>query len=437
MIVSFNMPDPAGSWNHAIIYVSSDGGNTYLPHTPVQAADDVQIKNLIIGQEYYVKVISYTLTDVQSTTPPTNNITITGAAFMPQVIRALEIQGQGNDTTFNGRDVTFEWKSNNPIFGAGVETASNDNLGAGQGEAAPTFKDFKVDIYVGGLIVRTTFPKDNKFIYTHQMNVEDNGGVGVRAFQIRVAERNGYNEVGESAILDVSNPIPDMSGHTPTLTTNLTKGLVVDWSAFTPSDADLQGYKIYIDTSNPPTTLIGEVGSDTKQFHSDGLTASTLHYAKIIPYDVFGAGTVSGVQSKTTAGGVDTGDIAANAVTINGSVSSDGTIQAVFAGWKTIDSIALAGVSGQSVAIWAKLELRNPLSGYASQARIIHNEGGTVQMDYMRENVADAAFHPIALLGVHTPASDATYTYTLQIAQVASGAPIAQYRRLIGIRLKR
>lgn len=434
MIVSFNLPSPAGSWNHGIIYLSTDGGNTYLPHTPVQEASDVQLNNLIIGQEYYVKLVSYTLTDVQSSSPPVSNVTITGSSFEPQVIRALEIIGQGNTTTFNGRDVTFEWKSNNPIFGTGVESAGNEKLGAGSGEAAPTFRDFKIDIYVSDIIVRTTFHKDTKWIYTHQMNIEDNGGLGIRAFQIRVSERNGYNSVGPEAVLDVSNPIPDMSAFTPTLTTNHLREIIVDWNGFSPSDADLQLYKVYVDTSNPPTTLVGEVGSDTKQFKTEVLLASTLYYAKIIPHDVFGAGTVSGIASITSSAGVDTPDIVDNAVTNNGvSLADSASLHATT--WTTLNSFSLSVETGQPVAVWAKLEVacfENAL------VRIIHNQGGTNVMDSGTEISSDGSYHPISLLGVHNPSGSATVTYSLQTQSSSGTATIGgRVRRLVAIRLKK
>lgn len=301
IIVSFNIPNPAQSWNHAVIELSSDGGTTYFPHVTVDNAADVVINNLVVGQQYYVRMSSFSRNNVISVSPPTANITITGSPFTPPTVRGLEIKGQGNTVTFTGRDVSFTWKKNNPIFGVGVDGAGSSSLGAGDGADSPTFKDYKVDIYVNSAIVRTSFVKENSYRYTEQMNIEDNSGAGVRAFQLRVAERNSFNKTGGEAILDVNNPAPDMSTFTPVLTNVGPTGIKVSWLNFTPSDKDFHSYKLYIDTNNPPQTLIAEFSADTKQFITDQLDIeNTTYYVQIAPSDVFGTGTASGVANITT-----------------------------------------------------------------------------------------------------------------------------------------
>lgn len=300
MIVSFNMPNPSGAWDHALVELSSDGGNTYFPYTTVTASVDVIIVGLIVGKQYYVRMTSLSRNNIESASPPTANITITGNPFTPSNVRGLEIKDQGNTVTFTGREVTFVWKKNSPITGVGVDGAGDETLGAGSGAEEDIFKDYKIDIYVSSVIVRTAFVVQNSFHYTEQMNIADNSGVAVRAFQVRVSARNKYNDIGGEAVLDVSNPAPDMSAFTP-VAVNLFGDVQISFEGFVQTDPDFSYYEMYMDTNNPPTTLIATLDANTKQFVKAGLDSSTVYYIKIIPYDVFGAGIASAIDDITTS----------------------------------------------------------------------------------------------------------------------------------------
>jgi len=134
---------------------------------------------------------------------------LTGSA--PPNVTGLEIFGQGNDTTFRGRDCKFVWKRTAATSGAAVEPAGEEYQDAGAGAEDRWARDYLVEIWVSGTLVRTEYVKENSYVYTYEKNVEDNG-TPASTFTIKVWARNSYNMLSERpATLTVTNGPPTMT----------------------------------------------------------------------------------------------------------------------------------------------------------------------------------------------------------------------------------
>lgn len=158
-------------------------------------------------------------------------------------------------------------------------------------------KDYVVSVYAtGGGIgseLRTEYVTDNKYTYSLEKNIYDHSGTPVRGVDFRVWARDVYeNESAAPALLQATNPAPDMSSGTPTVTA-LAKALKIDWTSITPSDSDILKYRVYCDKNTNPTTLVAEVTKETTKWIEWELDVEDTYYAKVIPYDEFGVGTAS------------------------------------------------------------------------------------------------------------------------------------------------
>lgn len=110
----------------------------------------------------------------------------------------------------------------------------------------------------------------------------------------------------------------------------------------TVDEHDIKTFRIYSDASSPPTTLVSKVAGDS----SACILPSTAHdYARIVPYDDFGAGTTSSSVSIDTAfSSRNLGDIAIYQQDTNASVLSLGTDGQVL----TVDTTQTLGVKWSS-----------------------------------------------------------------------------------------
>ncbi len=221
----------------------------------------------IDGGEYQFRVRSQSISGF-SEWVTTSAFTVYADPDALSAVSTLQVVGGG--TVFNGKNCEIEW-------GWTFEDR---------------FKEFVIEVCkIDDTLLRTESTTQKSFIYTYDMNVEDNT-TPIRSILFKVYVRDVYDKLSDSANLTAENPIPSMAGTTPTLT-NLFKGLKIDWSNITPSDNDLEKYKIYLDKSNPPTTEIAEVGYSTTQWIEVELESASTYYCKIEPFDYFGAGEKS------------------------------------------------------------------------------------------------------------------------------------------------
>lgn len=160
-------------------------------------------------------------------------------------------------------------------------------------------KNYKIEVRKADTtLLRTVFTKgkyDNEFYYTYEMNGDDNNGSPLRNLLFYVYTVDIYDTVSATyASVAASNPAPDMSSSTPTVTAKA-GFLKVEWTAV--SDNDMSYYKIYCDENNPPTTHVASITHPATLYEEQDVSYGTDYYVQIEPYDGFGAGTKSQIPS--------------------------------------------------------------------------------------------------------------------------------------------
>jgi predicted phage tail protein len=195
-------------------------------------------------------------------------------------VTGLELMGQGNDTTFEGRDAQFEWRFTS-ITGAeiGGEEAPGDT-----GTVPPWFKDFEITILDTSYNeLRVEYTAFNEYTYDYQKNLADGGPR--REFIIQVRGRDIYNRETDEAELSVSNPVP--IGFNSIDITEGIESMVV--SITPPDDNDFARTRCYVSQtqgfSPSPENMLYE-GSDWV-FTIEGLT-QIYYYVRLEPVDDFG-----------------------------------------------------------------------------------------------------------------------------------------------------
>jgi hypothetical protein len=172
--------------------------------------------------------------------------------------------------------------------------------------------------------------------------------------RIRMTQNDVPNSCGaqsrgevEDYLVEIGNPVQCATHKTPTDNQQniCTNDVTLTWSP--PAAGSLPtGYKIYMGTNNPPTTLVNgiDVGLDTTYVHPSSIPANTKYYWRIIAYDADGDASGCAVDSFTTA------------------VNAD----------PSIDQILLDGIELDSTAVCADVSLPIALTF----------SGGTAPIDY-------------------------------------------------------
>ena len=293
-------------------YKVVDGLWINLPQTE-QASLDL---SPVIGGDYQYRVRSKSISGFSVWVI----IDFTIAADPDPLTDVTDIQIVGGGIIFNGRDCEIEW------------TYAKE----------ARFQTFFIEVYlIDDTLLRTYQTIESSYIYTYMMNEEDNSGVPCRSLKFRVYVRDVYDKLSSGLSLAVSNPIPTMAGTTPTVT-DIFKGLKIDWLNITPDDNDLEKYKVYIDTSNPPTTEVAEVGYGTTSWIEVDLSTEDAYFCQIEPYDCFGIGTKSAVGSgdPLKLQEIDVGFELANSIDMSDSDSNTTeTLSKLYDGNKVSDGI--------------------------------------------------------------------------------------------------
>ncbi len=304
--VSFRQPEATTVFNYAEIWISTDNVK-FVKVAEGYGDDDVEYYNCLPGIEYFVRVYSVNKVGIRSNTYVEDSIVLTGEQIKyPSTPTGLEIEGQGLNTEFSGRDCKAVWKMNAPYGGAG---SLEPEFPAGQG---PTnwalVKDFIVQIWSSDLteLWREEITTDQFYHYTWEKNWEDNvtytGATPARSFVVQVYQRNYYNYLSvEPALLFVSNPKPNMTSVVPQLEA-VFKGTKVDFTSFLMNDNDMDYYKIFYGFSNPPTGSVDHVSRNTQTHTVTGQLQNHKIFIQIEPYDLFGVGSPSQVASVRTLG---------------------------------------------------------------------------------------------------------------------------------------
>jgi hypothetical protein len=337
---------------YQVTYRVDDGNWVQVPKLPGFLFEKLDVQAGI----YYFRVRSVTRTGGTSIWA-VDSLNVTEAT-MPDVTGLVLVDGD-TATTFTGGSAKFAWDSV-----ALSEIAS-------QGGTDPWFQSYIVEVVKGAAVVRTEYPVTPEYIYSFEKNTADGGPD--RGFTIRVYQLGNLGQISNTpAALTVSNPAPSMAGFTP-ITTDMFKGLRIDWSAWSTTDPDLKSFDLYLDTANPPTTLIATLPSVSRGYTETGLTVGENYQVLIVPRDEFGPGTPSSVGSGTPLilAGADV-DV------------------------ELVESITMSDSLGTSAATLAKLYDRNTISdglvrtlGGADQW-IQYQFGLTTYIDKVILHLADA-----------------------------------------------
>ena len=118
------------------------------------------------------------------------------AAFTSYTVTGLEIvnngTGQGNDTTFNTKSVSFQWRLNNPL---GAEEIGSETNGASGGATPDFLKDYQVTILdpITEAIKYTAYVKQESFTFTEALNISVFKNTPSSNFYICVRARSVVN----------------------------------------------------------------------------------------------------------------------------------------------------------------------------------------------------------------------------------------------------
>ena len=225
-------------------------------------------------------------------------------------VHGLELFEQGNDAVFGGRDAKFVWRKTSVT--EWVEMGSEGQLGASRGSLDLYFKDYQVEVWADGSLVRTEWVVDPAFVYTYEKNAEDyareQGQTGAwRAFECRVYCRGRQNQLSaQAAKLPVENVAPELPD---AITVSASfRSLQIDYDA--PADLDYKDTRVWLSQSTGFTP--GPANQVAQAYGGPvviaGLADGTEYFLRFATYDAFGQGTMSSEFSVTTAS-LSSGDV--------------------------------------------------------------------------------------------------------------------------------
>ncbi|MFH1760023.1 MAG: fibronectin type III domain-containing protein, partial [bacterium] len=247
--ISFNIPQNDIRFHHADVQISlNNTSGWWTIRANVTRNSNIEVKDLLPGQTYYVRVISYNNAGHFNLTPVTDSILVTWQAFQPPEINGLRLDGERslNTTVFTKRDAKFTWRETSVTSGAGHLPAGQEPLGAGQSIDDANFR-YWVEIHKNGIMKRKEIVADNHYIYSYEKNVADNGSA-VSTFTIKVW---GFNVAANlksvrPATLRVSNPAPAaVSGLTAS---QWMEGIKFSWQRSPEIDFDYFSYRIQVES---------------------------------------------------------------------------------------------------------------------------------------------------------------------------------------------
>ncbi len=300
----FNFPAPSSLvWSSTDLYSSGTGTLSWAAANSA-FVNEYQVEYLPPGAAVYLEHAPVTETQAEFNNLSTGSWTfrvrangnvgthsvwvyLSQSIVIPTVpnVTGLVLVDGDTATTFTGGSAKFTWAA----------TTLSDR--PGNDGAGPWFDAYKVEIVKGNTVVRTEYPKNNQYEYTFEKNTADGGPA--RDFDIYVYVKGDQDQLSLTpATLSVSNPAPTMAGYTPSASATF-KGIDLDWSAWSTTDADIEKFKIYLDTNATPTALIKELPSVTHHYLAANLDVGTNYKVRIVPADAFGDGISSGIASGT------------------------------------------------------------------------------------------------------------------------------------------
>jgi hypothetical protein len=386
--ISFRQPEDTLVFSRADVYISVDNRH-FTKIAEGYGDDDIEYYNVSPGLTYYVKVYSINKIGIKNTNPAEANITFYGIALgTPSSPTGLEVIGQGNDTTFTGRDCKIVWRLNAPFGGAG-SLAPEVPAGISPEIRVTLVKDFIVQVWDGTetTLLREEITTDKWYIYTWEKNFEDNNGIPVGDFVFRVYQRNYFNKISKQpARLAVTTDKP--SAPTGLSTTPEEDGVTFSWNDSALSDFNYYEYRTKVDSGSWSSFIPSYDNEMTRWLNGNEIAnqanAKSSVYAEIRTIDVFNATSVvtSGNASCSNFKGYFTvspdegkGHFTTIASAVNALSDAGGTIilkegnhqlptsavllpdtdlSIVGAGTDRTRLVSPAGIAGQQFKIWGK-----------------------------------------------------------------------------------
>ncbi len=193
----------------------------------------------------------------------------------------LEIEGQGNDTEFRSRDVSFAWRGTG-LSGA-YDIGSEPAVGAGFLDAL--FRDFEIRVYdEKNALVFVDHTPINKYTFFFDVNSQTLGGPH-RAFRFEVVMRDTYGNYSLPASIEVSNPAPAaVTG------LEITGGYAAIFIKYNqPEDLDWEGTLVWMSdksgTAAEPATVVYD---GPNRFIVVPVDPNVTRYILVSAYDSFG-----------------------------------------------------------------------------------------------------------------------------------------------------
>ena len=259
------------NWKGVIIYYGVYGTGVYTA-LPIDKTGHVFIPEVLTSGRYqfvacavYKEGVQQTLNDAlyDLVNLPFTDITLTASlanSVMLGGISGLQIDGQGNNTEFLGKDVKFTWRKPQLLDAMTGLSAGSESNGAGSDSSADWLKYYKVEVLnSSGSVRRTDKSFTEEYTYTYIQNHTD--GIS-RNIKFRVCAVDKLGREGAWSTIEVSNPSPAVvSGVTLTA---FNDSVAVN---FTPSsEIDVSHYLVYASQSNgfsPAENLLVNRGPET------------------------------------------------------------------------------------------------------------------------------------------------------------------------------
>jgi hypothetical protein len=283
---------------------STDSNDNFMPLTQVNGHvldwDDYTVS---AGVTYVYRVVPMSQRGVPNNVGALEaTIHVAGPTtpgYFPGRVRNLRLRGkQPGETVWEGRDVHLQWE---PVADTGLFTSTFFVL------------DYVVEVWAPGQTylmrhtsVPTKGPEDTiDYTYTLEQNIEDqtrSGQQGARRdLQFNVWARTNTGLLSdEPASITVVNPPPDMSNIIPECQT-MFGGAVISWDQYF-EPRDFEHYEIHLDTITPPIAIYLDLGftgpgRSIRKIMPQNLTIGITYYVYILPYDTFGPGIPSQINS--------------------------------------------------------------------------------------------------------------------------------------------
>jgi predicted phage tail protein len=193
----------------------------------------------------------------------------------------LELENQGNNHIFQGRDPVFVWRGT-AIRGS-YDIGQEPAVGAGYLDAI--FRDYEVRVYdVRNELIHVDHTTLNRYEFTFDVNSQTKGGPH-RSFKFEVLMRDRWGNYSLPAAIEVSNPAPAQVTSLEVLGGYGSIFIKFDQ----PTDLDFAGSLVWMsDTSGTEPTASNVAYDGPNRYIFLQVPPSVDRYIRVAAYDSFG-----------------------------------------------------------------------------------------------------------------------------------------------------